>query len=110
MDQVTRLWCVLNGTYTLLLQKSALSLLELLEKSHVLDYISNHSQPGSVGDRGGQGSKGNKGGRGRTQVGVVTWSSLFQSVVSYVWKEVDAVHKLEEKGSTTTLIKKKVRG
>ena len=72
----------------------------------MLDYINNHSQPGIGGDKGGRGSKGNRGRSGRTQVSV--WSALFQSVVGYVWKEVDAIHKLEEKGSTTTMIKKKV--
>lgn len=80
-----------------------MSLLELLESSYVLEYINNHS---NAGDRAGRGSKGSSG--SRTQVGVVTWSSLFQSVKSFVWKEVDAIHKLEEKGSTTTMTKKKV--
>ena len=73
----------------------------------MLDFINNNSQPSNAGDKSGGGSKGNPGG-GRTSRDMVTWMSLFQSVKTFVGKEIDAVQKLEDKGSTTTGTKKKV--
>ena len=79
-------------------------LLELLEHSHILDYIEQHS-----GERGGHDGRG--GSRG---VGGVTWDSLFRSVVGFIARETEAIHKLEEKGSgsataqSNRLTKKKV--
>lgn len=69
-------------------------LLELLEHSHILDYIEYHS-----GERGGHDSKGNRG------MGGVTWDSLFRSAVGFIARETEAIQKLEEKGigSTTAL-------
>lgn len=79
-------------------KKSASSLLILLERSHVLDFVENSSlserRHGNVG-------KGGKGASTR-QLGGVTWSSLFRSVQGYIAKETEVIQKLDEKGSDLT--------
>lgn len=76
-------------------QKSAIALLDLLERGHVLDYIEQHSR--------NEATKGSRGGPSRV-TGVVTWATLFRSIVGYISKETEAIQKLEEKGSASSAI------
>lgn len=77
-------------------QRSATSLQELLELGHVLDFIEDHSR--CAGEKRQGGSK------DRSQVGVITWFSLFISVKGFISKEIDAIQKLEEKGGSSSAI------
>lgn len=70
-------------------------MLDLLERGHVLDYIEQHSRNDAT--------KGSRGGSSRV-MGVVTWTSLFRSIVGYISKETEAIQKLEEKGSASSVI------
>ena len=65
-------------------QKSASSLRDLLESTHIIDYII-ASSSGST--------------KGKSRNQRITWSSLFRNVVGYVLKEAESVAKLEEKSS-----------
>ena len=50
--------------------------------------------------------------KGKSRNPPITWTSLFRNVVGYIFKEADAVAKLEEKashGTSALQSKKKVR-
>lgn len=72
-------------------------LLDLLERNRVLDYIQQHSEK----SRRGGGSHASRGG---PQIGVVTWTSLFHSVLGYVDRETEAIQKQEDKGSAGSAV------
>ena len=65
-------------------QKSATLLRDVLDSNHIIDFITANSS-GQV--------------KGKSRSPAITWSSLFRNVVGYVFKEADAVAKLEEKAS-----------
>ncbi len=88
-------------------QKSAGILQELLEKGYVLDYIDQHSSP-SV-ERARHSGRGSRSGSSRTSQMVVTWTSLFHSVLCFIAKEVDSIQKLEEKGSAGSANSQSIR-
>ena len=73
----------------LLLQKNASRLRELLELTHVVEYLVSCSGEGSR-----RGRPRSVGGVGRG----ISWVGLWRSIVGYVRKEVEAISKLEEKG------------
>ena len=76
-------------------QKSATDLKDLLQQSHVLDYIDS-------GGKGGEGSSRSRGkGRGTNGHGDITWLALFRSILVFFDKEADSISKLEDKGSTS---------
>ena len=68
---------------------------------HVLEHLNKNS---SVNGR----ESSSRGKANRTSGSGITWKLLFLSVKTYVAKEIDAVQKLEEKGSSTVGSKKKV--
>jgi hypothetical protein len=82
-------------------KKCASLLRDLLESTHITDYI-------TASTNGGSGPS--KAGRSRHQQQPLTWGSLFRNVVGYVLKEAEAVAKMEEKsrGSSALQTKKKV--
>ena len=81
---------------SIVMQKSATLLRDLLDSNHIVEYITTNSCGGS---------------KGKSRAPPITWSSLFRSVVDYVSREGEAILKLEEKSgqsSSSLKAKKKV--
>lgn len=77
-----------------------MNLQELLQLDHVLDYIDSHSR-----SRLERSKHERRGGASRSSPTlVVTWSSLFRSVETYIAKETEAIKKAEEKGAASSSI------
>ena len=81
-------------------QKWATTLRELLESAYIIDYIDSNSTSEAKPKSRGSG---------------VTWTTLFRSVVTFIYKEGEGIAKLEDKGAqsssayTSRQTKKKVR-